>query len=75
MGAEFAGYINSIILGGKQYKLQCEVVEVHPITCPKCGASFELKYGSGKCPHCDTYYTTQFKLVEKGDDNEQYSFD
>ena len=61
---EFSGYIHSIQLGGKLYKLQCEVVEVYPITCPKCGASFELKYGSGQCPYCKTYYTTEFKLQE-----------
>lgn len=61
---EFAGYINSIRIYGKTYKLRCEVVEVHPITCPKCSASFELHYGSGKCDHCGTYYTTQFKLTE-----------
>ena len=61
---EFAGYIHSIQLGGKLYKLRCEVVEVYPITCPKCGASFELKYGSGQCPYCKTYYTTEFKLQE-----------
>lgn len=58
------GYINRIQIGGKTYALQCQVVEVYPITCPKCGASFELKYGSGQCPYCNTYYSTQFKLVE-----------
>ena len=61
---EFAGYINSIQLGGKRYKLQCEVVEVYPITCTKCGASFELKYGEGRCEYCGTYYTTKFEIVE-----------
>ena len=58
------GYISKIKIHGKLYQLRCEVVEIYPIMCPKCGASFELKYGSGKCPHCDTYYTTQFKIVE-----------
>ena len=62
---EFAGYISKIALGGKKYKLRCEVIEVHPITCKKCGAPFELKYGEGKCDHCGTYYTTKFELVEK----------
>ena len=58
------GFINRIALQGKTYALQCSVVEVHPIRCPKCGGSFDLKYGSGKCPYCNTYFTTQFKLVE-----------
>lgn len=62
---EFDGYISVIELpDGKRYKLRCEVVEVYPITCPKCGGSFELKYGNGQCPYCKTYFTTQFKLIE-----------
>ena len=59
------GYVSKIRIQGKTYKFRCEIVEVYPITCSKCGGSFELKYGSGKCPYCDTYYSTQFKLVEK----------
>ena len=32
-GKEFEGYVNSIQLpNGKRYKLQCEVVEVYPMT-------------------------------------------
>ena len=58
------GYISRIQLHGKTYKLRCEIVEVYSISCPKCGGSFELKYGNGKCPYCDTYYTTNFKLME-----------
>ena len=58
------GYINRIKISGKVYKLRCEIVETYPTICPKCGASFELKYGSGQCNYCGTYYTTQFKLVE-----------
>ena len=58
------GYISKINIYGKTYKLRCEVVEVYPITCPKCGGSFELRYGSGQCDHCGTYFTTQFKLQE-----------
>ena len=58
------GYVSAICVAGKTYKLRCEVVEVYPITCPKCGASFKLHYGSGQCDHCGTYYTTQFKLQE-----------
>ncbi len=61
---EFAGYIDRIIIQGKIYKLRCEVVEAHPIVCKKCGASFQLKYGEGRCEHCDTYYTTRFSIEE-----------
>ena len=58
------GFVNKITFQGKTYALQCAVVEVYPISCPKCGSSFELKYGSGKCPYCNTNFTTQFKIVE-----------
>jgi len=62
------GYISkiSIPINGetKTYKLRCEIVEIYPITCPKCGGNFELKYGSGQCPYCKTYFTTQFKIKE-----------
>ena len=61
---ELAGYVSRITVNGKTYGLKCAIVEVYPITCPKCGSSFELKYGSGQCPACETYYTTQFKLIE-----------
>lgn len=59
-------YINRIQFpnDGKVYGLRCEIVEGCPITCLKCGSRFELKYGSGQCPYCNTYYTTQFKLQE-----------
>ena len=59
------GYISKISINGKTYKLRGEIVEIYPIICPKCGGNFELKYGSGKCPYCNTYYTTKFKLVEQ----------
>ena len=62
---ELAGYISKITVNGKTYGLKCEVVEAHPIVCKKCGASFQLKYGEGKCEHCGTYYTTRFILEEK----------
>lgn len=65
MEEEFAGYIDKIVIHGKIYKLRCEVVEAHPIICKKCGASFQLKYGEGRCEHCGTYYTTRFTLEEK----------
>ena len=59
------GYISRIMLpNGKVYGLRCEVVEIYPIICPRCGSGFELKYGSGQCPACGTSFTTQFKLVE-----------
>lgn len=64
-GEEFDGYISSIRMpNGDVYKLRCEVVEVYPMTCPKCGGHVELKYGSGECQSCGTAFTTQFKLVE-----------
>ena len=62
---EYEGFIDTVWIGGKKYGLKCKVVTVEPIVCQKCGASFELKYGSGKCDHCGTYYTTEFKLVEQ----------
>ena len=65
MNGQIDGYISKIVLpGGKTYALRCDIVEVYPITCPRCGGSFELKYGSGQCPYCNTYFTTQFKLIE-----------
>ena len=62
---EFAGYISSIQLGNRRYKLKCEIVEVHPMTCPKCGSPLELHYGEGKCEYCGTSYTTRFVVEEK----------
>lgn len=62
---EFGGYIHSIDLFGKIYKLQCEVVEVYPMTCKKCGGQLELKYGHGECPYCNTHYSTQFRIIEE----------
>lgn len=59
------GYISQIQLpNGKIYKLKCEVVEIYPIICPKCGGNFELKYRNGKCDYCGTNYTTKFSLSE-----------
>ena len=65
MNEEIAGYISRISVGGKIYALKCEVVEARSITCTKCGASFQLKYGEGQCEHCGTYYTTRFYIEEK----------
>lgn len=64
MNENFDGYISKIQIGNKLYKLACEVIEVKPIICPKCGGSFKLKYGNGKCDYCGTYYTTKFSLSE-----------
>ena len=61
---EEKSYIDSITILGKTYYLRASIVEVYPTICPKCGASFELKYGSGRCDHCGTYFSTEFKLVE-----------
>ena len=62
------GYISKIMMpNGKVYKLQCEVVEVYPMNCPKCGGKLELKYGHGKCEFCGTSYSTNFKVVEETD--------
>lgn len=58
------GYISKICLNGKIYRLQCEVVEVHPISCTKCGGPVELKFGYGKCNFCGTNYATNFKIEE-----------
>ena len=62
---EFGGYVSKIQIGKKIYALQCEVIEARPITCKKCGASFQLKYGEGQCEHCGTYYTTRFYIEEQ----------
>ncbi len=65
MSDKIDGYISKITLNGKTYALRCEIVEAHPIICNKCGASFQLKYGEGRCDHCGTYYTTHFYIEEK----------
>lgn len=64
MEFEQCGYVNSIVIGNKMYKLRCEVVEVYPMTCPKCGGNVTLKYGNGKCDFCGTNYTTKLKIEE-----------
>ena len=68
-GEEIDGYISKICVPVnrgeyKTFQLRCEMIEVYHINCPKCGASFELKYGNGRCNHCGTNFTTQFKLKE-----------
>lgn len=69
MAEQVDGYISKITVpnghgGYSTYKLRCEVVEVYPMTCKKCGGQLELKYGTGKCPFCNTMYTTNFKIEE-----------
>jgi len=61
---QFDGYIDKIQLNGKTYALKCTVVETHPLTCPQCGASFELAFGKGKCDYCGTHFTTEFKITK-----------
>lgn len=63
--SDFDGYITAIKVGGKTYKLRCEIVEIHELTCPKCGGEIELKFGTGKCKYCDTLFSTKIKLVEE----------
>ena len=43
---------------------RAQAIQVHPIECKKCGASFEFKGQRGKCPYCGTYYSTQI-VMEK----------
>lgn len=59
------GYINYIAVNGKTYGIKAAIVEVKPITCPKCGSSFELKNGEGHCDYCGTNYTTHVYVEEK----------
>ena len=63
-GTKVDGFIHAITLNGKTYGLECYVLEAHPITCPKCGGTFELAFGKGKCDYCGTYFTTEFKITE-----------
>ena len=62
---EYDGYVSKIRIDDKVYKLRCEVVEVYPMVCPKCGGQLELKYGHGKCEYCGTSFATNFKVVEE----------
>lgn len=65
-GKHFDGYVSSIALpNGKVYKLQCEIVEVYPMQCPRCGGQVELHCGIDSCKFCGTSYSTQFKIVEE----------
>lgn len=61
---EFDGYINSIHAGGKVYRLQCQIEEVHPIVCKNCGAPLKLEFGQGTCAHCGTHYAVNYFIEE-----------
>ena len=61
---EFDGYINSIVVDGKVYRLQCQLEEVHPITCKNCGAPLKLEFGQGTCSHCGTHYAVNYFIEE-----------
>ena len=64
-GSMVDGFISKIQCpDGKVYAFKCNVVTAHPITCPKCGGSFELAFGKGRCDFCGTYFTTEFKIEE-----------
>ena len=57
-------YISQIRINGITYKLRCEIVEVHPLTCTKCGSPLELHNGHGKCEYCGTNYSAIMSIVE-----------
>lgn len=57
-------YISKIRIDGIMYKLRCEIVEVHPLTCTKCGSPLELHNGHGKCEYCGTSYSAIMSIVE-----------
>lgn len=59
------GYIDSVQIGGKVYKLRCEVAEVHPLICTRCGASLELHNGHGQCPACGTNFSAVVSIKEE----------
>lgn len=59
------GIIRKVSLpNGKTYGLECSIITVKPIVCPKCGGRVELKYGEGECEFCKTRFTSKFELVE-----------
>lgn len=62
---KFGGYISEICLYGVKYKLKCEITEVHPLICTRCGHPLELHYGRGQCPACGTNFSAVLKVVEE----------
>lgn len=57
-------YISKIRINGVTYKLHCEIVEVHPLTCTKCGSPLESHNGHGRCEYCGTSYSAVMSIVE-----------
>lgn len=57
-------YISAMRINGITYKLRCEIVEVHPLTCTKCGSPLEMHNGHGKCEYCGTSYSAVMNIVE-----------
>ena len=57
-------YISKICIHGVTYKLKCEIVEVHPLICTRCGHSLELHNGSGQCPACGTNFSAVMSIQE-----------
>ena len=64
MDEQIDGYISRICINGKTYKLRCEIVEVHPLICTRCGHSLELHNGSGQCPACGTRFSAIMSIQE-----------
>lgn len=61
----YSGWISSIQLpDGRKYKLKCEIVQAHPLTCPKCGGNVTMNMGWGKCDYCGTNYSAVVKIEE-----------
>lgn len=61
----FGGYVHSVVLNGVLYKLQCEIVEVHPLICTRCGHPLELHNGRGQCPACGTNFSAVMAIKEE----------
>ena len=57
-------YISKVCINGVLYSLRCEIVEVHPLTCTKCGSPLELHNGHGRCEYCGTSYSAVMSIVE-----------
>lgn len=57
-------YISKVRINGILYSLRCEIVEVHPLTCTKCGSPLELHNGHGRCDYCGTSYSAVMSIVE-----------
>ena len=45
--------------------LRCEIAEVHPLICTRCGASLELHNGHGQCPACGTNFSAVVSIKEE----------